>query len=169
MYTGPIFSLNRHDDADQTIKDRIHARLLARSESDHETGCLIYTGSWDHAGKVKLRVGQRYYWLPRIAAWLFIEGFELWSARVPYHTCRSPACFNPDHLAIAESHSEALAHLRAKSVGHAGRRLNRRAAERIRENANTMTVGQQANREGVSQTAIRRVIEGQRWNPRILP
>ena len=73
-----ILALERFDDTEQDVKDRIHQMVQERTEFDPETDCQIFTGAWEENGQAKMRVGARVYCLSRIVAWLYHPGFQLW-------------------------------------------------------------------------------------------
>lgn len=96
----PVSALDRLDEADQALRDRVHEALSSRCEYDHLTDCWVYTGPWMTQGAMgRMRVGARSYRVARVAAWVY-KGFELWRPLSVYVTCECNACFNPKHLAF---------------------------------------------------------------------
>jgi hypothetical protein len=90
-------------DARQDLKDQVHDRLKALLELDHQTGCWVYVGPWQPAtGLGVIRVAGRQFTAHRVAAWLWVEDFELADRSVRVrHTCRDcPACCAPEHLRV---------------------------------------------------------------------
>lgn len=72
---------------------------MARCEADPETECWIYTGAWDQGGAGRMSVCGKTYAVARIAAWIYFPHFDLDGEEVVRHeVCRTPACFNPQHL-----------------------------------------------------------------------
>lgn len=98
------------DEDEDDLKDAVYERLMdpLRFQTDPDTDCMIFLGSWTESGVGRVRVGQRVYNVCRVAAWVFL-GEPLWSDRCPYHRCDNPACFNPDHIGVAPSRSIAYA------------------------------------------------------------
>ncbi len=168
---APIYSLNGMNDLEQSRRDLLHKRLLSRSTTDLETGCWIFTGPWTEQGHGKMRVGHRVYKIGRVSMWVYL-GFELWDTRVVYHTCPNPACFNFEHLAIANTHAEALAAMRKLKIfsladGRSGRRFSREQAEEIRRRiAAGENVTAMKYEFGVKQqSSLIRIGDGRRWAP----
>ncbi len=171
----PLFRLEAADAADQDLRDRVHERLNARCELDHGTGCWIYTGNWDARGISKVRVGVRSYTVSRVAAWLYVAGFQLWDERWVYHgaECPHPACFNPGHLVIARNRQEAQAAMRlvgkygsvpGRGSCRPGRRLSRQLALHVRARlAAGESAGQIAADLHVRTQSIRRIADGRSW------
>jgi hypothetical protein len=168
-------SLDAQDVADQTLRDRVHQRLNERCQLDPETGCWIYTGNWDDRGTSRVRVGVRTYTLTRVAAWLYVAGFELWDARWVYHlgVCPNPACFNPEHLAVAADRAAAQAAMRAigrygsaagRGQAAPGRRFSLDEARLVRGRLlNGEEAALLARELGVRVQAIRRIADGRSW------
>lgn len=173
-----VLRLNDCDGTDQDLKDRVHQRLLENSEEDEHTGCWIYLGAWDHAGRPTIRVGQGTYRIMRVAAWVYKRGFELWSAQWAFHICQTPACFNPEHLQIADSREEAFAKMRRLGVWHGernrgGRRFKAADVVRIRrmiaedpELTPKDVALAESKRLGrrVTVDAVRKVLRGETWS-----
>lgn len=173
---GHVYELNALDDKDQTLKDLIHQRLNdpQRSCVDEDTGCWIYTGSWDQRGNAKIRVGQRSYTVTKVTAWLYVPGFELWDERMVIHTCDYPACYNPDHVEVHPSRKAGLARLRelgrfGSQAGRSaktrpGRRLNLEKARYVRQRlAAGDPAGALATELGVRPYAIKMIDSGLTW------
>jgi hypothetical protein len=97
---------------EEQLKDRVHERLLPQCEVDPETECWIFVGGWNRSGQGVVRIGGKQHAASRVAAWVYLGGFDLDdpSVRVK-HTCQSPACINPDHLlVVGTAGRNALAH-----------------------------------------------------------
>lgn len=174
-----LLFLNSLDAGDQRLKDKVHERLLARSENDPRTGCWIYTGAWTEDGRGKIKAGFRVYPVARVAAWIYFRGFELWGPQAVYHKRRTcpPACFNPEHIAVAPTQAAARAALRA--LGRFGtqpssryaRKLNRDKARQLRREAETLleclslaeAVRELSRREGISRKWLYRLLRGESW------
>jgi len=105
-----IVCLNKLADAEQEYKDCLHEKLNRQCTLVPDTDCWLYTGgSILSCGQIRIKVGTRTYHVGRIAAWLYVGGFEIWDSRLEVvHTCRHLSCFNPDHLRIVSGRSEAL-------------------------------------------------------------
>jgi hypothetical protein len=168
-----ILGLERFDGQEADIKDEIHARLQARCEVDAGTGCWVYTGCWERSGIAKIRVGTRIYCVPRVAAWLYREGFAIWDVEVVGRSCQTPACFNPDHLLLRADQAEALRRQREGGrLGHHHRHLNWAKVRALRasvqaatpEEAKRLAAGFSAQ-EGISLRAVRAVLEERTWKP----
>jgi hypothetical protein len=162
----PFWTLNGYDHREQALRDRIHEKLGEQCELDAETGCWIYTGPWTEKGAAKVRVGRQVYTLHRVSAWLY-RGFELWSRQVVYHTCRSPACYNPGHLAFADSQAEALAAMRKLKLFQPNG-VRRFTWEQVREIRNRLAAGEcpKALRRELGlkqQVALTRIADGRSW------
>jgi hypothetical protein len=97
------------------LKDRLHELFLSSCEVDEFTGCWVWTGAWDKSGNGVVSVQGRLYSAHRVAAWVYRGGFRLEDASIRvYHTCQTPACFAPEHLAKARGSAgvnQALARL----------------------------------------------------------
>lgn len=164
-----VYDLNTLNDRDQDLKDRIYERLQARSQSDPETDCVIYLGAWSEKGNAKIRVGQKVYNLNRVAAWIFFETFELWGQNIAFHTCESPACFNPGHLGVAKDLSAALKEIhRLRKPRNPGRRLNKAKATVLRlrhfdEGQDTKTLAREFD---ITTNSARAIIENKTWKDR---
>jgi len=161
-----VYDLNVRNSRDQDLKDRIYERLMGRSESDPETSCQVYLGAWTDHGNAKIRVGQRVFNLNRVAAWIFFETFELWGENIAFHTCETPACFNPGHLGVAKDISEALREIhRLRRPRQPGRRLNKEKATqlRLRHFDEEATANILATEFGLSKTSAQAVIENKTW------
>lgn len=135
-----LCTFNLFSEADEEdLRDVVYERLMdpLRFETDPQTDCMIYLGAWTECGVGRVRVGQRVYNVVRVAAWCFLAE-PLWSDRVPYHRCDSPACFNPDHIGIAPNRSIAYALRTYDSLSRSRRlakqkpRLRPRQAEDLR-------------------------------------
>jgi len=92
-------------DADpiQDLKDDAHERLHLLIEEDGGTGCWVYTGPWQRDGNGVIRVGGRQWTAHRVAAWVYLGGFELGDPAVRVeHDAEGccPACVNPEHLTV---------------------------------------------------------------------
>lgn len=121
----PIFNAKRHTEEDR--RDMIHDRLMNRHELDRKTGCWIYTGAWHQNGHALIRVGEKRYSVPKVAAWLWIGGFELTDKRIyVLHKpcCRNPACFNPEHLRVMKSIGQANKVMRRWGWGYMGQSVS---------------------------------------------
>ena len=168
----------KFESEDQALKDEVHERLQSLCEEDARTGCWIYTGSWDRDGTGRIRVGMRVYTIQRVAAWLYVPGFRLCDKRVVYHTCESLACFNYEHLEIADTHAEAMAALRKlrrfgsqpgrNEQSRPGRRFNRPLVLKIRQRVADGEDPREICRTlapelGVRPRAIADVIAGRTW------
>jgi hypothetical protein len=161
-----VLDLDRFNSADQRLRDKIHERLLNRSEADPLTGCQIFTGCWDATGRGKVRVGGQVYPLDRVSAWLYIPGFQLWDGRFLSRVCDSPACINPQHLLVVESRQECLALQRARGRLHPDtwHHLSWAKADHARQLAIAgWSVHDLADLFQVGATAIRNVLRGRTW------
>ena len=167
-----LSALNAFDDKEQEIKDKIHGRLNARCELDPGTGCWVYTGYWDQKGQGQIRVGRRVYTLPRVSAWLYIAGFRLEDRRWAFRRCENSACFNPEHVLIADSQAEALAILRGMGrFGGGWRKLCQEVADRLRwlyhcrppDVSSDDWIRAQAAQLNVRPQAIRNILLGKSW------
>jgi hypothetical protein len=106
-YEFPVSELEASDHYDEQLRDRIHERLLGQCETDPVTECWVFTGPWTSRGCGHVRVGRRVYRIARVSAWVYL-GVPLWQSLRVYLKCETHACFNPEHLAIAESHAAYL-------------------------------------------------------------
>jgi hypothetical protein len=109
-----IINLDRFDDREQDVKDRIHQMIQDRTEFDPETDCQIYTGAWTHNGQGKMRVGARIYCVSRIVAWLYNADFQLWGDNRAVRKCDNPACCNGEHVEVFENQAKAMSALRRR-------------------------------------------------------
>jgi uncharacterized protein YfkK (UPF0435 family) len=107
-----ILELERFDDDEQDVKDRIHQMVQERTEFDPATNCQIFTGAWEENGQAKMRVGARVYCLSRIVAWLYHPGFQLWGLNRAVRKCDNPACCNGEHVVVVADQAEAMSALR---------------------------------------------------------
>ena len=152
---------------DDDLKEKIHARLLGKCEVDRFTGCHIFTGAWEPDGMGKVRVGRKSYTVSRVAAWLYMGLEDLDGPEMVYHNhlCRTPACFNPEHLAIAGNRNEAFDVLRSMGrwASGKGRKLNRAKASYMRLQATTMSRTAIGEYHRVTQWAVRRVLNNETY------
>jgi hypothetical protein len=120
-----VFALNRFDDREQDLKDKVHQSLLGKCEIDPVTHCWIFTGTWDDVGLGKMRVGQRLYGTHRVSLWLFDRGYDLWEETRVVHAkcCPNLACFNPEHLERVPDQAAALR--RQADLGRLGKTTGR--------------------------------------------
>lgn len=163
-----ILRLDKFDHKDQDLKDKIHARLQERSEPDHESGCVIYTGFWEDNGQGKIRVGMRVTTLPRVVAWLYVTGFRIYGPERAVRTCLMPACCNPDHVRVVNDQGDAMRAQRAAGkLGDSRHKLTRKIASEIRvmaaEGVPLPTI---AGIYKVQLPAVRAVILGRTWAPK---
>ena len=107
-----ILELERFDDTEQDVKDRIHQMVQERTQFDPATDCQIFTGAWEENGQAKMRVGARVYCLSRIVAWLYHPGFQLWGLNRAVRKCDNPACCNGEHVVVVADQAEAMSALR---------------------------------------------------------
>lgn len=117
-----VLGFNADDGDEQALKDRVHALLQdpARCEVDPASGCWVYTGAWEADGEGRLRVGRAVYAVARVAAWLYLPGYDFWdTTRVVHASCRNPACFNPEHLRVVAGGSAQVAHQARRARGPA--------------------------------------------------
>lgn len=159
---------------DQAYKDKVYERLMSRCETDHVTECMIYLGCWSDRGVGRVRVGQRVYNIAKVAAWIF-HGVPLFRD-VAYHTCSSPACFNPEHVGTQATVSLAFAaryhaHRRGRqtdaTAARPGRRLSFDKATTIRARLSQgESVEALAHTYRVSRAAIIAIWNGDSWRPR---
>jgi hypothetical protein len=87
----------------EATKDRLHGLLVERCETDPLTGCCIYTGAWNRHGQGVVKVKSRTYLVSRVAAWVYLGGFDLpdMTVKVRHRRgCPHPACFAVDHLRV---------------------------------------------------------------------
>lgn len=161
---APVHCLNRFDEAEQLLRDELHARLNGRMEYDPHTDCWIYTGAWEANGQAKIRVGGRVHCVSRVAAWVYFAGFELWDVQrvVRVERCLQPACFNPEHLQVAGDQAEALAVQRAFGrLGRAWHRLSpRRAAELRADVLGGMSEAEAAAKYDIRAPSVRAIVRG---------
>ena len=90
----------------EDLKDGVHERLLQAIEHDHDEGHWVFTGSWQPSGHGVLRVAGRQYVASRVAAWVWLGGFDLEDATVRVEhrkCCRVPACVCPQHLRVVRA------------------------------------------------------------------
>jgi hypothetical protein len=90
----------------EDLKDQLHQKLLEQSEPDPETDCWVWTGLWDRTGHGIIKVNGQQFTVARVAAWIYLGGFDLWDngIRVLHlRTCSASACFNYTHLIIKRS------------------------------------------------------------------
>lgn len=95
-----ILEMVSEDDDEHELKNRTHAKLLAKFTADQDTGCMLWTGAWHKNGQGIIRVGASVQSVIRAAAWVFLEGFQLRGENVAIHTCDNLACFNWEHIKV---------------------------------------------------------------------
>jgi len=90
------------DQVIQLLKDRCHELLVRYCEPDPATDCWIWTRSWQTSkGLGVLRIAGRLFTVHRVSAWVYgVADFDLFdtSIRIYHARCRTPACFNYEHL-----------------------------------------------------------------------
>lgn len=74
------------------IEDRLLVRRLVTP-----AGCWEWAGS-RRSGYGRVWVGRKQFSVHRLAAALWIEGFDYDGPLLACHHCDNPPCFNPDHL-----------------------------------------------------------------------
>jgi hypothetical protein len=76
-------------------RDALHQRLVARSDVD-PAGCWLWTRALDRYGYGKVRIHKVTYQVHRLAYQVLVGSIPL--GLTLDHTCRSRACWRPDHL-----------------------------------------------------------------------
>lgn len=162
-----ISLLDRFDAAEQDYKDEIYGRMFMKTECDAATDCMIYTGCWEDSGQAKIRVGAQVYIVSRVSAWLFFDGFKLWSRQRVVRTCDAPACWQPSHLKVLASQAAAMEYQRNTGrIGDPRRQLNRKKAEAMRrQHEDGASIPELVERTGLQRRSVRAVILGRTWAP----
>ena len=89
------------DDPIRALGDELYERLRSRLVTCRRTGCWEYP-STDRDGNIGLmRVGDGQYTASKVAAWVWLGGFDLAdrSVRVE-HVCGNPYCCHYEHLRV---------------------------------------------------------------------
>src|SRR5262249_44136215 len=86
--------------------DRLHEKLVRRTELDPATGCWIWIGAWSVHSYGMIHLGSRLYGAHRLAMAVY-RGFDPHSRLEVWHTCNVRACVNPSHLQIGTKRERA--------------------------------------------------------------
>ena len=135
-------------------------------DNSDETGCWPWTGArtrggygqvWQAGGR---KTGIRWVYAHRIA-------YELATGPIPagrnvLHRCDNPPCCRPDHLFVG-THADNMADMSSKGrAAMPNAKLSEADVAAIRSSAGE-TQTSLAERYGVTQSAISRILHGKRW------
>lgn len=153
-------------------------RLAEMTQPEPNTGCWLFTGSWDSDGYGRIRVlrPRTKMMFAHRAAWLCHHG-EVPAGMLVCHRCDVRACVNPDHLFLG-TNDENMRDMAVKGRAASGRRvhgakLTDEAVAEIRmlraRGGNAWSSREQAKRFGVTQTTINRIAAGFYWSHVVVP
>ena len=79
-------------------KETLRRRLFDRTQPDHISGCLNWTGALNSNEYGRIRIQKRMFYTHRLAYVLFIGNIS--DNLSILHKCDNPRCINPEHLFI---------------------------------------------------------------------
>lgn len=141
-------------------------RIADRSIPEPNTGCWLWTGSFNHAGYGITTIGHRRHSASR-AAYIGAYG-EIPGGLHVLHQCDTPACCNPAHLFLG-THAENMADRGRKgrcAIGskNGSNRLSSEDVRRIRErSASGAAIRSLAREFSVSKTTIKQIVRREIW------
>jgi hypothetical protein len=101
--------------------------LLANREIDPKTKCWVWTGHWDKSGYGVVWVcpkERRRSSVHKVALYVF-SGKALEERFLVRHSCKTSACFNPDHMVLFATRKEFLQWLAKKKMHARGEKVAR--------------------------------------------
>ena len=139
-----------------------HLWFAYASEPRGEHGCLEWTGAKTEGGYGKLHDGSNR--TVHVAIWEALYGPVPDGFIVMHATCDNPPCFRPNHLALG-THRQNQRQKWDRGRGGARQKIDPAAAHEIRRLYSTGTILQRelAERYGVVQTQISKIINGKSW------
>lgn len=144
-------------------RERFWSRVCAAPDA---SGCWLWTGAQKHNGygKLRLRVNGRAHDLlaHRFAA-MVRWGRELEPDEYVTHRCDQPRCVRPSHLLVGDAATNCRDKFQRNRDGNP---MTFEDAERMRGLwADGWSYGRIAERFGMDERYVYRVVRGERWNP----
>ena len=146
-------------------------RLYEKTESDLNTGCVLWAGAINNKGYGLIMVSKGYNRSTHRVAWELDNSSSVPNGLHVLHKCDTPACVNPNHLRLG-SNADNVRDKMAKGRMPVGAdkpkpshtKLTLEKAENIRELARQgWSQKQLAAKYGVAKSLIFRIVKGLSW------